>query len=180
MEKPLTKFYLVVLLLSSLVWFSSFIVKNIEISKLLEFGTIEFSSSLTPENELSSYRALARYSIVSFVSYSIVITSAMLFVVTTNRSFKQEGWLLMSAILLFLFVPVEFLCFWYDWKIVGLTYWGNWPLEEFRKAFLRRITALAGLPFIAQLCYFTIPILVIFKPLKNKEGLHLKGGDHRA
>ena len=76
---------------------------------------------------------------------------------------------MMSAILLYVFVPVELYCYWLDWKIVGLNYWGNWPLEEFRKVLLMRLTALAGLPFIAQMCYYTIPIFIIFKPLQKIE-----------
>jgi len=169
MEKPLTKFYLTILLLSATVWLGSLILKNIEINRLLEFGTVEFSSKLTPETERASYTSFAECSIVSFISYSIVLTSTILFTVSTHRSFKQDGWPLMSLILFFIFVPVELYCFWLDWKFIGLTYWGNWTLEEFRKVFLQRLTALAGLHFIAQLCYFTIPILVIFKPLKRTD-----------
>lgn len=168
MEKPLTKFYLVVILLSAAVWFGSLILKNIETHTLLQFGTIEISPSLTPETERDSYRSLAEYSVITLVSYPVVLASVILFSITTRRSFKQEGWLLMSAILFLMFVPLEIYCFWYDWKIIGLVYWGNWTLEEFRKAFIQRLTLMAGLPFVAQLCYYTIPILVIFKPLKKQ------------
>ena len=143
-------------------------LKNIEINRLLQFGTLELSPSLTSETERAAYRSLAEYSIAALVMYPFVLASAILFSITTRRSFKQEGWLLMSAILFFMFVPVEIYCFWHDWKIIGLTYWGTWPLEEFRKAFLQRLSIMAGLPFVAQLCYYTIPILVIFKPLRKQ------------
>ena len=168
MEKPLTRFYLAVLFLSVAVWLGSLILKNVEIHTLLKFGTIEFSSSLTPETEMDSYRSFAEYSVITLVSYPVVLVSVIFFSITTRRSFKQDGWLLMSVILFFLFVPLELYCFWYDWKIIGLAYWGYWPLEEFRKAFIQRLTLMAGLPFIAQMCYFTIPILVILKPLKKQ------------
>jgi hypothetical protein len=168
MEKPLVKFYLILLFLSSAAWFGSLILKNVEINKLLQFGTVEFSSSLTPETERISYGAFAEYSIVTLVSYPVVVASSILFIVSTRRSLKEDGWLLMSVVLFFIFVPLELYCFRHDWKIIGLTYWGTWPLEEFRKAFLQRLTLMAGLPFVAMLCYFTIPILVIFKPLRKQ------------
>lgn len=141
----------------------------IQIGTLLEIGTVEFRSGISKATEMTLYRSIAEYSIGAFIAYLIAVISAAGFLKTTRRSLKNDGWLMMSAILFFMFVPVEVYCFWLDWKIVGLTYWGDWPIEEFRKATLSRVTALAGLPFIAQLCYFTIPLLIITKPLRYKE-----------
>lgn len=168
MERTSAKIFLLLLLLSAAVWLYALSVKNYEAGSLLVFGTVEFRESLDPVSERMVYDSIAQYSIIAFASYPIVLISAFAFVKTTRRSFKDDGWLLMSAILLFMFIPVELYCFWLDWKIVGLNYWGEWPLEEFRKAVLSRITALAGLPLIAQLCYFTIPIFVIFKPFQRQ------------
>ncbi len=142
-------------------------MKHYETGALLNFGTVEFRGALDPAVERSAYDVIAQYSIISFISYPAVILCGIGYLLTTHRSLKQDGWLLMSAILLFLFVPVELYCFWLDWKIVGLNYWGEWELEEFRKAFLNRTTALAGLPLIAQLCYYTIPVIVLFKPFRK-------------
>ncbi len=115
------------------------------------------------------YQTIADAAVIRFASYPLVLIFAFLYLRSTTRSLKLHGWLLMSAILLFIFIPVEAYCLWLEWKIVGLQYWGTWPLDEFRKAFLGRITALAGLPLIATLCYYTIIGLVIFRPMKKKE-----------
>lgn len=169
MEKPITKFFLVILFLSAIVWMYASSMKHYESGLMLKFGTVEFVEHFDPVSERADYHSIAENSVIAFVSYIIVLLAGIGFVVTTRRSFKRDGWLLMSAILLFAFVPVELYCYWLDWKIVGLNYWGNWPLDEFRKALLIRLTALAGLPFIAQLCYYTIPIFIIFKPLQKTE-----------
>ena len=39
--------------------------------------------------------------------------------------------------------------------------------EVFRELLVARIGALAGAPFIAQLCYYTILALAIFQPFKK-------------
>lgn len=161
------KIFLLLFILSAAVWLTLIVLKNMHIGTLIEFGTVQFRTDLTVEQERGTYAALAVYSIVAAVSYAVVIISAAGYLGTSQRSVRNEGWLLMSAILLFMFVPVELYCFWLDWKLVGLQYWGEWPIEEFRKVFLNRVTALAGLPFIAQLCYFTIPLIVFFKPLRQ-------------
>jgi len=169
MEKPAAKFFSILFILSAMVWMYTSSMKNYESGHLLKFATIEFEENLNPVIERASYRAIAEYSVMIFISYPIVIFSAIGFVATSQRTFKEHGWLLMSALLLLMFLPVEVYCYWLDWKIVGLNYWGDWPLDEFRKAMIARLTALAGLPFIAQLCYYTIPIIIIFKPLQKSE-----------
>jgi hypothetical protein len=161
------KIFLTLFIVSAAVWITSIVLKNIEIGTLVEFGTVQFRAGMTVEQERSAYAALAEYSAVALVAYPLTILSAAGYIASTQRSVKKEGWLLMSAILLFIFVPVEIYCCWLDWKLIGLQYWGDWQVEEFRKAFINRLTALAGLPFIAQLCYCTIPIFIIFKPLQK-------------
>ena len=163
------KLFLLLFTLSAVAWLTLIVLKNIEIGTIIEFGTVQFRTDLTVDEERGTYTALAEYSIGALIAYVFVIISSAGYIATSHRSLKNDGWLLMSAILLFIFVPVELYCFWLDWKLIGLQYWGEWPIEEFRKAFLNRVTALAGLPFIAQLCYFTVPIFIIFKPLQKKE-----------
>jgi len=167
MENSRSTFFLVIFTISALCWLGAGILKNFQIGNLLEFGTVELKQTLTAEVERTAYDTIAKLSVIIFIFYPLVLISGISYLKTTHRIMKNEGWLLMSTILVLMFIPVEFYCFWLDWKIVGLNYWGEWPLEEFRKAFLQRLTALAGLPFVAQLCYYTIPILVIFKPLRK-------------
>jgi hypothetical protein len=43
--------------------------------------------------------------------------------------------------------------------------------ETFRELFIARVTALAGTPMIALLCYYTIIALAVFQPLRRKPSL---------
>ena len=169
METSVSKFFLFFFLAAFVIWVGSSLVKNYEAGKLFKFGTVEFQDGLDPSDERTTYRVFAEDSIIAYFCYPAALVTGIGYVLATRRSFARNGWLLMSAILFFIFIPVELYCFWLDWKIVGLNYWGNWPMEEFRKAMLHRMTALAGLPLIAQLCYCTIPIFIIFKPLQKPE-----------
>jgi hypothetical protein len=168
MERLSAKIFLALFIISSIVWLSALTMNKYYAGSILKFGTVELITTLEPAQERSLYRSAAEYSIAAFISYPVVLLGAFGFLKTTRRSLRTDGWLMMSAILLFMFIPVELYCFWLDWKIVGLQYWGDWPLEEFRKATIARITALAGLPLIAQLCYFTIPIIVVWKPFVRR------------
>jgi hypothetical protein len=169
MEKTTAKIFLFLFIICAAAWLAAASVKNYHAGMLFDFGTVQFRNDLNVGTERSVYDRIAQSSAVAMILYPFVLLTAAGFLASTRRKFQQDGWLLMSAILLFGFIPVELYCYWLDWKLIGLNYWGNWPLEEFRKAVVLRMTALAGLPFIAQLCYYTIPIFVIFKPLQKKE-----------
>lgn len=167
MEKTLTKVLLLFFTVSSGVWLFNSTMRNIEAASLLKVGTIEYKEHLDPSLEAEIYRSTADRSVIGFISYSFALLTGFGYVMTTHRSMKEDGRLLISAILIVIFIPAEIYCFWIDWKIVGMTYWGHWSLDELRTVVLRRISALAGLHLIALLCYFTIPIFIIFKPLKK-------------
>jgi hypothetical protein len=179
MEKPPAKIFLFLFCLSAAVWGWNTVMMNVSTGSLLELGTLTFLENLNPEMERTVYADIAERSLYSFAAYPFAVISALGFLKTTRRSLKNDGWLMMSGVLLLIFIPAELYCFWLDWKIVGLQYWGEWPIEEFRKAFIARVTALAGLPFIAQLCYLSIPFLVLFRPLTVKEfDSHISGSAH--
>lgn len=169
MERFSAKIFLILFIITALLWQYSVVMKNYIAGTMLEFGTVTFREDLQQNQEEENYRAMAEHSVIVFAAYPLALVFWTGYLKSTVQSTKREGWLMMSAILLFIFIPVELYCFWLDWKIVGLSYWGDWPVEEFRKAFLNRMTALAGLPFVAQLCYFTIPIFAIFKPLSKND-----------
>jgi len=168
-ETPKSKIAGVLFIMTALLWLAGTTFQNIASGKLLVFGTVELVQNLPEQTERSVYETIAQTAVVRMLSYPLVILFAFLYVRWTKKSFAANGWLLMSAILLFLFIPVEGYCLWREWKIVGLLYWGSWPIEEFRKAFLVRVTALGGLPMIASLCYYTIIGLIVVRPMKKKE-----------
>lgn len=167
MEKIITKIFLALLIVSTLVWIGTMSVRMVTTGYLFKFETAEFKEHLEPSYERMQYHAIAKYAVINLICYPIVFLSAVGYLKTTKRTFKQEGWMLMSALLFFLFVPVEIYCMILDWKIIGLNFWGSWPLEEFRKAFLRRITAFGGAQFLAVLSYFTIIVFIYWKPLRK-------------
>ena len=74
---------------------------------------------------------------------------------------------MMSALLFCLFTPVEVYTLILDLKMWYLDFHGSNDLVEFRKLFVHRLAALAGVPIIALLCYYTIIVLSVVRPMTN-------------
>lgn len=166
-KKKLPKIFLTIFIVASFFWLGTSNVRAIVGNQLLDFGTAEFKQNLNPFVEREYYDVVALCSSIMLGGYVFVLVGAIGFISTTELSFKNHGWLLICTILFFIFVPVEIYTLTLDWKIIGLNYWGDWPIEEFRKIFLKRLTALSGAPFLATLTYYSIIVIAIWQPLKT-------------
>ena len=60
-----------------------------------------------PDAEREIYRLLSFASLAVIISYIVALGSSVVFLATSPFRFREHGWLLICAILFYLFVPVE-------------------------------------------------------------------------
>jgi hypothetical protein len=162
---------LFILVVSGIVWLGGTNIRTLVGSDLLESGTADFLEYIAPDAEREIYRLLSMTALVTMVSYLIVLVSAAIFLARCPWKLKQNGWLLMSAILLYAFVPVELFSMSLDARMVYMEFFTTENNSAFRELFLARVGALAGAPFVALLCYYTIVALIVFQPFKRTSDL---------
>lgn len=162
------KIALTLLVISAVFWLGGINVRTLIGNELLDYDQFEFRTSIPPDRENTLFQMISNASILIAISYTIVLISAIWFISTTRLKVKENGWLLMAAILFFMFVPVEIYTYYLDMKFI-LLFFSNPPdHDELLRIFGERIGALSGLPVIAVFCYYTIIPIVIFKPLRKK------------
>lgn len=159
---------LFIFIVSSILWLGSAHVRAIIGNDLLKFGTLEYENFIAPDAEREIYRLLSFTSLSTMGSYCISVVSSIVFLATCPFRLKEQGWLMISAILFYLFLPVEAFTMYLDGKMVYTEFFTTADNEVFRELFLARLGALAGTPFIATLCYYTIIFLAVFQPFKKK------------
>jgi len=166
--KPLAwRIALFIFVLSSTLWLGGAHVRVVIGNDLLKFGTLEFEEYIVPDAEREIYRLMCFTSLVVISSYLVALVSSAVFLVTSPFKLKEHGWLLMSAILFYLFVPVEVFTMIIDGRMIYSEFFTTADNGVFRELFLARIGALAGAPILAMLCYYTIIALAVFQPLKK-------------
>jgi hypothetical protein len=159
---------LTVLLLATIVWFGAGIMRLMLWSELLKPGTLQFEDYIAPETEREVYRLLSMSSAYAIGGYMLVILSSAVVLATSPVRVRDHGWLMMCAVLLYLFVPVEAFTAYLDLKMIYLEFYTAEARAAFRELFLARVGALAGVPFIAQLCYVTIVVVAVFQPFRRR------------
>lgn len=166
MQRTGTKIIAAIFLASFLLWLGILTVRIFVGVQLIDGRTLQYKKSIDPVVERAVYSTLADYSTAAMAVYPLVLITGFLYVRVTRKNLRKSGWLLMSAILFCIFIPVELYCFTIDWSMIGMVSGGQLPIESYRTIFMKRAMALAGLPFIAWLCYYTILGLVLVRPFE--------------
>jgi hypothetical protein len=160
---------LFIMVVAGILWLGTVNVRAIIGNDMLKIGTLQFDDYLAPDAEREIFRLLSISSIVVIVAYSLTLVSSIVFLVTVPLRLKDHGWLMMSAILFYIFVPVEVFTLVLDAKMVYNEFFTTADNAIFRELFIARVAALKGAPLIALLCYYTIIGLAIFRPFTKPQ-----------
>ncbi len=155
---------LFVMVLAGIFWLGAVNMRAISGNDMLRTGTLEFDELLPPDAEREIFRLLAFASIVVILAYAATLISGIVFLATSPYRLKEHGWLMMGAILFFVFVPVEIYTMVLDVRMIYNEFFTTADNALFRELFLARVGALAGAPLIALLCYYSAIGLAIFRP----------------
>ena len=172
MESRTSKISLTVLLIAAICWLGGLNIRALIGFDLLQTGTLDFKPNIHPYVERAVFSLIAQSSLVVNYAYLAVWISGIVFLKTTSLRLKEHGWLMMSAVLFYLFTPVEIYTMVLDVRFWYLDFAGSNDLVEFRKLFIHRLAALAGVPMIALLSYYTIIPLTIFRPMRHNQPQH--------
>jgi hypothetical protein len=155
------------LLIASVFWLGGINIRALIGNELLNYDQFDFRTSIPPDRENTLFQMISNASILICISYFIVLVSAVWFISTTKLKLKENGWLLMCAVLFFLFVPAEIYTNYLDIKFTILFFSNPPNHDELLEIFGERLGALSGIPVIALFCYYTIIPIAVFKPLRR-------------
>lgn len=162
------KIALTLLIIASVFWLGGINVRALIGNELLNYDQFDFRISIPPDRENALFQMMSNASILIAISYFFVVVSAIWFLATMKLKIKENGWLLMSAIMFFLFLPAEVYTNYLDLKFTLLFHSHPPNHDELLRIFGERLGALSGVPVIALFCYYTIIPIAIFKPLRKK------------
>jgi hypothetical protein len=167
LQSKSNKIALTLLIIAGVFWLGGINIRSLIGNELLDYDQFDFKTSIPPDRENTLFQMLTNSSLVVVISYTIVLISAVWFMATTKLKLKENGWLLMCAVLFFIFVPVEIYTCYIDVKFM-LLFESNPPNHDgLLKLFGERLGGLSGVPVIAVFCYYTIIPIAVFRPLRR-------------
>ncbi len=161
------KIFLFLLIVSAIFWLGAINVRFFIGNQLLNYDEFNFRTSIPPDEENQIFKMISDSSLLIMLSYPLVLISAVLFLKSCKISLRENPWLLMCAILFFVFVPVEIYTSYIDLKFILLFNQRPANHDQLLKYFGERIGFLRGVPWIAVMCYYSIIWLSVFRPMKK-------------
>ncbi|MCJ7552467.1 MAG: hypothetical protein MUO34_01165 [Ignavibacteriaceae bacterium] len=157
-------------LVSGSIWIGSYLVKLFLIYQLFEPKDLVLKEMFSINDINIVIFSLLPAFITPFLAYIIMIISFVLFLLFSKISIKENGWLFISIMIIFITLPFEFYLLVIDYKIISLLLQSSFNTDSIIILVRDRITALSSFPIIEILSYLSILFLIIFKPLtvKNK------------
>lgn len=158
---------LFILTVFAIFWLGGISVRFFIGNQLLDYDEFNFRISIPPDEENQIFKMISDASLMIMFSYTAVLISAIVFMKTCKINLRENTWLLMCAILFFVFVPVELYTSYLDLKFIMLFDKRPANHDNLLKLFGERIGFLRGVPWIAIMSYFTVIWLAIFQPMKK-------------
>lgn len=151
-------------LVSGSIWFGSYVARLIVTYQLFEPEDLVLKSYVSNANLPEIIRTIHPLINLTFFSYIIFIVLFTLFVISSKLKFRENGWLLIISMIVYLTFPLEAIFMSMDYRMIILFFDSNFTSDEILKLITERLSILNSFPIILFMSYLTIPYFLVFKP----------------
>ena len=155
-------------LTSGSIWIGAYVSRLLTTYQMFEETEFALKNYITNENISAIFQTTFPLVNLTFYSYIIMIISFTLFLILSGSKLKENGWLLIVSLIIFLTLPLESLLLITDYKLIDLFMNEQFVSEHILKLIIERMSKLSSFPIILILSYLTIPYFLVFKPFTLK------------
>ncbi|HPO56119.1 MAG TPA: hypothetical protein PKY46_08945 [Ignavibacteriaceae bacterium] len=105
---------------------------------------------------------------ISIFAYFAMIAFLILFIITSHLKLRENGWLFISLILVFITAPFEIFLIVKDFDLLMSLFYTDYDLTHVMKIILQRYSVMGSFIILEVLAYFAVIFLFILQPLTKK------------
>ncbi|MBP1683817.1 MAG: hypothetical protein H6Q27_1384 [Ignavibacteriaceae bacterium] len=163
-ENTITKIFAYISLTSGSIWLGAYISRLLTTYQMFEATELKLKSYITDSNISSIFQTTYPLVNLSIFSYLIMIFSFTIFLTLTKIKLKENGWLFIITMIIYITLPFEIILLLIDYKLFIIFMNEQFTSELILQLVTERITMLSSFPIILLLSYLSIPYFLIFKP----------------
>ena len=167
-ENTVTKIFAYISLTSGSIWLGTYISRLLTTYQMFEATELKLKSYITDSNISSIFKTTYPLVNLSIFSYLIMIFSFTIFLTLTQIKLKENGWLFIITMIIYITLPFEIILLLIDYKLFIIFMNEQFTSELILQLVTKRITMLSSFPIILLLSYLSIPYFLIFKPYTKK------------
>ena len=155
-------------LTSGSIWFGAYVARLLTTYQMFEETEFALKNYLTNANLSTIFQTIFPIVNLTFYSYIVMIIAFTLFLVLSSLRLKENGWLLIISLIMYLTLPLESILLMIDYKLIVLFMSEQFGSEQILKLVIERMIKLSSFPIILILSYLTIPFFLVYKPFTLK------------
>lgn len=146
-----------------------YLLRLVVFYQLFEAEEFVLRSFLNIENLPGIFMILRSAVAMTLILFPLFILSYISFLFSSKINLKQNGWLFIITILIFITLPFEIYLMTIDYDIVFKINYSSFRTDDVLNLVIKRFKVLSSFPIIELICYFSVIYLMIFQPLKIKK-----------
>jgi hypothetical protein len=155
-------------LTSGSIWFGAYVSRLLTTYQMFKETEYTLKDYISNANLSAIFQTTFPLVNLTFYSYIVMTISFTLFLILSRLKLKENGWLLIVALIIYLTLPLESLLLMTDYKLIVLFLNEQFGSEQILNLVVERLSKLSSFPIILILSYFTIPYFLVFKPFTLK------------
>ena len=164
MKKNIATLFGFISLASGSIWIGAYIARLLVIYQMFEPTELILKSYINQNNLTAIYETILPLYNLTFFAYIVLIISFTAYLLSTELKFRQNGWLFIITMIIYLTLPFEIILLTIDYKIILLFLNQQFGSDEILSLITERITRLSSFPIILVLSFLTIPFFLVAKP----------------
>ena len=167
-----SKIFLYLTTLSGALWVGTYFARLILFYQFFEPKDFILKPIFNDQNLHAVLTGVNSIIVLTLVLYLIFIITYFLFITVSRINLKENGWLFIITIIIFITLPFELYLCSFDYRIISSVLTGNFNSMEMIQLIVKRFKVLSSFPVIELFCYFSIFYFVLFKPLTKKKTVY--------
>lgn len=165
------KTFLFLTVLSGSLWFGSYTLRLIIEYQLFQERDFILKPFVTDQNLGGILIVLLPAFMLTLIIYLVFIICFIIYLFASRLKLKENGWLFISSVLIFITCPFELYLMSYDYKIASAVYSGNFDPHFVLNLIIKRFSSLSSFPVIEIISYIAVIFFLLFKPFTMKKKL---------
>lgn len=162
----IAKLFVFLFAIFGVIWFGSYIARLSVFYQLFQEEDFLLKEYVTDNNLSGILQTINTTLIINTIFFLGMILSFIGFVLTAKLNMRNNGWLFISSVLIFLTAPFEIYLILIDYKIISIILTETFNAKEVLALVIKRFTILSSFPIVEIFAYAAVLYLFIFQPFK--------------
>lgn len=165
----ISKLFLFLFAVSAAIWIGSYITRLSLFYQIFNANEFTLKENITEQNLYEIFKVLSPAVSVNVIFFTFMTLSFIIFLTKSKLNLKQNGWLFISTVLIFITAPFEIYLMSIDVNILMQVMRDNFIPNQILDLVVKRFTRLSSFPIVEFLSYFAVIYLFIFQPLTKSD-----------